>query len=108
MRVEIEPAITEQRELYPTTNLRHLRFIHDASGPVWRQDTFGNALPIARRDREKTLPDARWRTRFWRTQGAAQRQLQAWPVHPKVIASRRWLRRLTRDVRALTKRLGQP
>jgi hypothetical protein len=35
---------------------------------------------VARRDREKALPDAWWRTRIWRTQGAAQRQ-QAWLVH---------------------------
>jgi hypothetical protein len=48
---------------------------------VWRQNTLGSALPVARRDRKTALPDARWRTRIWRTQGPAQRQLQAWPVH---------------------------
>src|SRR5207244_4939188 len=48
---------------------------------VWRQDPLRNAMPVARRDREKALPDAWWRSRIWRTQGATQRQLQAWPVH---------------------------
>jgi hypothetical protein len=38
-------------------------------------------MPVARRDREKALPDARWRTGIRRTQGGAQRQLQAWPLH---------------------------
>jgi hypothetical protein len=38
-------------------------------------------MPVARSDREEALPDAWWRTRIWRTQGATQRQLQAWPVH---------------------------
>ena len=27
------------------------------------------------------MPNARWRCRIRRTQGAAQRQLQAWPLH---------------------------
>jgi len=28
-----------------------------------------------------SVPDARWRCRIRRTQGGAQRQLQAWPLH---------------------------
>jgi hypothetical protein len=51
------------------------------SSSVWRQDTVGKAMPVACRDREKALPDARWRAGLRRTQGAAQRQLQAWPLH---------------------------
>jgi hypothetical protein len=51
------------------------------SGSVWRQDTLGNALPVAHRHRETALPDAWWRAGIWRTQGLAQRQLQAWPLH---------------------------
>jgi hypothetical protein len=50
-------------------------------GSLWRQNTLGKAVPVTRGDRETPLPDAWWRTRVWRTQGAAQRQLQAWPVH---------------------------
>jgi hypothetical protein len=43
------------------------------SGSLWRPDTLGSAMPIARRVRETALPDAWWRSRIWRTQGAAQR-----------------------------------
>jgi hypothetical protein len=50
------------------------------SGSLWRQDTLGNAMPVAGRDRENALPDAWWRSRIGRTQGAAQWQLQAWSV----------------------------
>ena len=38
-------------------------------------------MPVARRSREKALPDAWWRAGLWRAQGATQRQLQAWRVH---------------------------
>jgi hypothetical protein len=41
----------------------------------------GKAMPVACRDWEKALPDARWRPGLRRTQGGAQRQLQAWPLH---------------------------
>jgi hypothetical protein len=75
---------------------------------VWREDTLGNAMPVACRDREKALPDAWWRTRIWRTQGATQGNYRHGRYTAEVIASRRWLRQLTRDVRALTKRLRQP
>src|SRR2546430_8834778 len=54
---------------------------HAPGGSVWREDTLGNAMPVARCDRKTALPDAWWRTRIWRTQGPAQRQLQAWPLH---------------------------
>jgi hypothetical protein len=50
-------------------------------GAVWRQDTVGNPMPVACHDREKAMPDARWCARIRGTQGAAQRQLQAWPLH---------------------------
>jgi hypothetical protein len=42
------------------------------------------------------------------TQGAAQRQLKHGRYTAEAIASGRWLRQFTRDVRALTKRLRQP
>jgi hypothetical protein len=51
------------------------------STSVWRQDTVGKAMPVACRDREKALPDARWRAWIRGTPGGAQRQLQAWPLH---------------------------
>jgi hypothetical protein len=38
-------------------------------------------MPVARRGGKTALPDAWRRSRIWRTQGAAQRQLQAWPLH---------------------------
>ena len=41
----------------------------------------GKPMPVACGDREKALPDARWREGLRRTQGGAQRQLQAWPLH---------------------------
>ena len=75
------------------------------STSVWGQDTVGNAMPVACRDREKALPDARWRARIRRAQGGAQRQLQAGRYTADTIASRRWLRDKTREVRALTKML---
>ena len=34
------------------------------SNSVWRQDTVGKAMPVACRDWEKALPDARWRARI--------------------------------------------
>jgi hypothetical protein len=37
-------------------------------------------MPVAGRDRAKALPNAWWRSRIWRTQRAAQWQLQAWSV----------------------------
>jgi hypothetical protein len=43
-------------------------------------------MPVTRGDRETALPDAWWRTRFWRTYGPAQRQLQAWPFAPGLLA----------------------
>jgi hypothetical protein len=59
--------------------------ITSGSGEHWRKraDEARSvaAMPAARRDRENALPDAWWRTRIWRTQGATQRQLQARPVH---------------------------
>ena len=48
---------------------------------VRSQNPVGKTVPVACRDREKALPDARWRARIWGTQGGAQRQLQAWPLH---------------------------
>jgi hypothetical protein len=50
-------------------------------GSVWRQDEDGGTMPVACRDREKAMPDARWRGRVWWTKGDAQRQLQARPLH---------------------------
>jgi hypothetical protein len=38
------------------------------SSSVWRQDTVGKAMPVACRDWEKALPDARWRARIRGTQ----------------------------------------
>jgi hypothetical protein len=38
-------------------------------------------MPVACRDREKALPDARWRAGLRRAQGGTQRQLQAWSLH---------------------------
>jgi hypothetical protein len=53
------------------------------SHPIGREVplTVGSAMPVACRDREKALPDARWCARIRRAQGGAQRQLQAWPLH---------------------------
>src|SRR6266404_2591199 len=39
------------------------------AGGVSGKTRSGNAMPVTRRDREKALPDAWWRTRIWRTQG---------------------------------------
>jgi hypothetical protein len=38
-------------------------------------------VPVACRDREKALPDARWREGIGGAKGGAQWQLQAWPLH---------------------------
>ena len=38
-------------------------------------------MRVAGRDRAKALPNAWWRSRIWRTQRAAQWQLQAWSLH---------------------------
>jgi formylglycine-generating enzyme required for sulfatase activity len=51
------------------------------SAPMWRQDTVRTAMPVTCRSWEKALSDARWRAGIRRTQGRAQRQLQAWPLH---------------------------
>ena len=63
--------------MHPNQEPEHLR----QAASVWRQDTVGKAMPVACRDREKALPDARWRAGIRGTQGGAQRQLQAWPLH---------------------------
>jgi hypothetical protein len=76
---------------------------HRTTGPrgsVWRQDTLGNAMPVARRDREKTLPDAWWRGRIWRN-GNYKHTAEA-------IACRKWIRQLIRHVKAIPSRLRQP
>jgi hypothetical protein len=46
-----------------------------------REDELGKAMPIACGDRQWALPDARCRPGLRRARGAAQRQLQAWPLH---------------------------
>jgi hypothetical protein len=60
-------------------------------------------MPVVRRDRENTLPDAWGRTRIWRTQGPRNGNYKHGRYTAEVIASRRWLRQLTRDVWALTR-----
>jgi hypothetical protein len=45
------------------------------------QDPGGNTVPVALGGGEKEMPDARWRAGLRRTQRAAQRQLQTWPLH---------------------------
>src|SRR5262245_53836027 len=40
-------------------------------------DALGSAMPFARHDREKALPDAWWRNRIWRTQGGSEKRLVA-------------------------------
>jgi len=50
---------------------------------MWREDPVGTALPVACRNWEKALPDARWRAGIRRAQAGAQRQLQARPVYQR-------------------------
>ena len=52
------------------------------SGSLWCQDPIGSALPVTCCDRQKALPHAWLRRRIRRTQGVAERQLQAWSVYP--------------------------
>jgi hypothetical protein len=70
---------------------------------MWRQDTLGHAMPVARGDREHGGA---------RGSGGPKGRRNGNYKHGRytseAIASGRWLRRLTRDVRALTKRLRQP
>jgi hypothetical protein len=49
--------------------------------PMWRQDPVGTALPVACRNWEKALPDARWRAGIRGAKGRAQRQLQTRPLY---------------------------
>ena len=48
---------------------------------MWSEDTERETLPVALGGWEKEMPDARRCEGIRRTQGAAQRQLQAWPLH---------------------------
>jgi hypothetical protein len=71
----------------------------------WRQDTVGKAMPVACRDREKALPDARWRAWIRGTPGALNGNYKHGRYTAEMIATRRWLRETTREVRSLTKTL---
>jgi hypothetical protein len=50
-------------------------------GAVRSQDPGGKTVPITGGGWQKALPDARWRAGIRRTEGGAQRQLQARPLH---------------------------
>jgi hypothetical protein len=56
-------------------------------GAARSQDPSGKTVPIARGGWEKEMPNARWGFRIRRTQGGAQRQLQAWPLHHRILLS---------------------
>jgi hypothetical protein len=64
-------------------------------------------MPVACRSREKAMPNARWRARVWWTKGAHNGNYKHGLYTAEAIASRRWLRHQTREVRALAKRLRQ-
>jgi hypothetical protein len=72
---------------------------------VWRQDTVGNAVPVARPHRERALPDAWWRTGIW----WPSRNGNYWHGRytAEAIASRRWLSS-SHATWALTKTPRQP
>jgi len=53
------------------------------------------------------MPNARWRARVWWTKGAHNGNYKHGLYTAEAIASRRWLRHQTREVRALAKRLRQ-
>ena len=65
-------------------------------------------MPVARRDRETALPNAWWARGSGEPKGPHNGNYKHGRYTAEVIASRRWLRQFTRDVRALTKSLRQP
>jgi hypothetical protein len=76
--------------------------------PGSRGNPPGAWAALAARFWKTALPDAWWRTRIWRTQGATYGNYKHGRYTAEAIASRSWLKQLTRDVRVLTKRLRQP
>jgi hypothetical protein len=62
-------------------------------------------VAVACRDQEEALPDAWWGTRICGPKGSRNGNYKHGRYTAEAIASRRWLRHFTRDVRALTKRL---
>jgi hypothetical protein len=74
---EGERAKNDQRPHAPGPRARASK----QSGSMWGQDEVWKTMPIACRDWEKAMPDARWSAGVWWTKGGAQRQLQAWPLH---------------------------
>lgn len=84
---------------------RRTMHLGHVGGPVWRQDTLRNAMPVARRHRERALPNA-WRcTRIWWPQGSRNGNYRHGRYTAQAMASRTWVRQFTRDVRAMTKRM---
>jgi hypothetical protein len=65
-------------------------------------------MPVPRRDRETALPDAWWCAGIGGPKGSRNGNYKHGRYTAEAIASGRWLRQLTRDVRAMTKRLRSP
>ena len=62
-------------------------------------------MPVACRDRKKALPNARWRAGIRGTHGARNGNYKHGRYTAEAIASRAWLRKTIREVRALTRSL---
>jgi hypothetical protein len=77
------------------------------SGGPRRQDPVGNAMPVARRDREKALPHARWRPGSGGPKGTRNGNYKHGLYTAEAIVSRRSLRQQIREIRALARRLRE-
>jgi hypothetical protein len=75
---------------------------------MWRQDTLGDAMPVTRRDRETARRMHGGAPGSGGPKGSRNGNYKHGRYTAEALASRRWLRQFTRDVRALTKRLRQP
>ena len=75
---------------------------------MWHQDTLGNAMPITRRHGEKRCRMHGGAGGSGGPKGPRNGNYKHGQYTAEAIAWQRWLRQLTRDVRALAKRLRQP
>src|SRR5919198_213597 len=74
-------------------------------GSLWRQDTLGDAMPVARRDGRRRCRMHSGAPGSGGPKGSRNGNYKHGRYTAEAIASRRWVRQLIRDVRALTERL---